>query len=150
MSLKKQKFLITLFALAAGLLLFATPLISQSAGLVPCGGINQQPCKLLDLFTLVALVTRWLIATAGVFAVYEFINHGFWLVVSMGNEEAITKHRNGLTQAVLGFILVLLAFVLVNTAVNFLFLGNALDTSKLDLTKPCTYFAASQSCVNGQ
>ena len=151
MPLKKQKFFIILFALTAGLFLAVTPLISQSAGLVPCGGINQQPCKLLDLFTLVATVTNWLIGLAGVFAVYEFINHGFWVVISMGNEEAIKKHRDGLTEAVLGFILVLLAFVLVNTVVNFIFLGNASsDKAKLDLTKPCTYFSASANCVNGQ
>jgi hypothetical protein len=149
MPLRKQKIILAIVTLSAALFLSTAPLVSQAAGLVPCGGPTEKPCTVLDVFTIIARVTNWLVAMAGIYAVYQFINHGFWLVISMGNEEAITKHRSGLMEAVLGFILVMIAFMLINTVVNFIFLGTAPQGSHLDLTSPCTYLNASASCVNG-
>ena len=43
MSLKKQKILLAVAILSAGLFLAAVPLISQAGGLVPCGGAAEKP-----------------------------------------------------------------------------------------------------------
>ena len=142
MLLKKQ-----IFILLSALILFA-PTAVQARGLVPCGGYEadgvtlERPCGVTDVFVLIARVTNFLIAMAGVFAVYELVGAGFWLIVSTGNEEAITKRKSQATSAVVGFVLVLMAYMFVNTVVNF-FLSRSLVTTnqacKLDLTNPLTY-----------
>lgn len=140
MSIKKQ-ILIFIFT---SLVLFA-PFGVHARGLVPCGGYKddaglerEAPCTVTDFFLLVATATNWLISLAGVYAVYQIVGAGFWMAVSAGNEESITKHKNALFQAVFGFVFVMAAFILVNTAVNYILLGG--DKSKrIDLTKPVCY-----------
>lgn len=149
MSLKKQKLFLAATAVVASLFFIAAPLISQGAGLVPCGGPTEKPCTVEDIFVLVARVTNWLVAMAGVYAVYKIIDHGFWLVISMGNEENITKHKSGLSEAVVGFVLVLIAFMLINTVVNVLLTRDiALKNNsncRLDLTNPLNYLIINQN-----
>lgn len=154
MSLKKQNFFTAIFIFLSVAALVAAPVrFSLAAGLVPCGGTGQNPCTVLDAFALVAIVTNWLIAMAGLYAVYKIVGHGFWLVVSMGNEENITTHKAGLTDAVLGFVLVMLSFMFINTVVNFLLTRDAAvhnnPNCKLDLTNPTAYLVINQNpCSN--
>jgi hypothetical protein len=98
---------------------------------------------------MVARVTNTLIGLAGIYAVYVIIGAGFWLVVTMGNEEKLTNYKKQISQAVVGFVLVLMAYMFVNTAVNYILLGGAgkkiqLENGKevecsLDLTDPLNY-----------
>ena len=135
--MKKQKFL-KIIVIAAFLTLPLTlPFFAQARGLVPCGGYNEKPCNVYDIFYLIARATNWLIMVAGVYAVYQIVNHGFWLVVTMGNEEAITKHRAGIEQAVVGMVMVFLAFVFVNTAVNLILMSKC----QIDLHNPLSYLS---------
>lgn len=118
--------------------LLAMPMLASAAGLVPCGGDNEKPCTVYDAFFGIGRVTNWLIMVAGVFAVYQIVNAGFWLIVTMGNEENITKYKKGISSAVIGFVLVMMAYLLVNTAVNYILtLGNA--NYRVDLTNPFGY-----------
>src|SRR6185369_8598116 len=88
------------------------PHFSHAAGLVPCGGPNgEKPCTFQDIFTLVARVTNWLISMAGLFAVYNIISAGFWMVADMGNEEALAGRKKWLTNSVVGFVMVMMAFM---------------------------------------
>ena len=143
MFISKQKIAQILIALV--LVFSFTPIAVQARGLVPCGGYQddagtkrEPPCTVLDFFVLVATVTNWLISLAGVYAVYQIIFAGFGLVYSTGNEENITKYKNAMFQAVFGFVFVMAAFILINTAVNYILLGG--DKSKMiDLTKPACY-----------
>lgn len=147
MRLSKQKFLLICSLFFVVFSFTAAPHPAQARGLVPCGGYNadgslEKPCTVLDVFVLIARVTNWLIAAAGLFAVYEMVNNGFWLVISMGNEEDITRRKNGLTSAVVGLVLVLMAFMLINTVVNLIIVGNLVKNDprcRLDLTNPTTY-----------
>ncbi|MDR3642337.1 MAG: hypothetical protein P4L74_01760 [Candidatus Doudnabacteria bacterium] len=154
MSAQKQKIFLGILALSAvSLFAVSMPHVTHAAGLVPCGGAAEKPCTVIDIFTLIAKVTNWLIAMAGVYAAYKIVDHGFWLVISMGNEEAITKHKSGISEAVVGFILVLIAFMLINTVVNVLLTrdislkNNA--NCRLDLTNPMNYLIIDQNpCSN--
>jgi len=150
MSLKKQKNFLAVAILSAGLFLAAVPLISQAGGLVPCGGAAEKPCTVLDIFTLVAKVTNWLIWAAAIYAVWKILEHGFGLIYTLGSEESITKHKEGITDAVVGFVLVMMAYIIINTVVNFILLGYSPAGAKINLQSPCTYLNASASCVNGQ
>ena len=141
--LKQKKLLFKIILFTA--LFFIIPYISQADGLVPCGGPSEKPCTVNDIFIIIARVTNWLISVAGIYLVYLIVNHGFWLIASMGNEEAITTRKKALSNAVVGFALVMFAFMFINTAVNFILgpgLFKRLDPDpkcNLDLTNPLTY-----------
>lgn len=141
----KRKFV--LWSVVLSVLIFSsTPLISHAAGLVPCGGAGEHPCGVQDIFYLIARVTNWLILVAGIYAVFQIISNAFWLVVSAGNEENITKHRQGVTSAIIGMFVVLGAYMFVNTAVNQILLSKC----KVDLGNPLNYVLSTKpaSCLN--
>ncbi len=130
--MKKQKIILILVIL--GLLVF--PLVQvHAAGLVPCGGDGESPCTITDFFVAVARVTNFLIAMAGAYAVYQIIFASFGMVVSQGNEEAITTKKSHLTSAVVGFVFVLMAYLFVNTAMNLILMSRC----KIDLKDPLNY-----------
>ena len=151
MRFQKQKILLFIALFVALFTFSAAPHPALAKGLVPCGGYNTastNPCTFKDIFVLIAQVTNWLVAMAGLYAVYEIINNGFWLVISMGNEEAITTRKNGLSNAVVGFVLVMFAFMLINTVVNVLLTRSIATTAnpqcRLNLTDPLTYLSINQ------
>lgn len=137
--------------------MLAVPFGASARGLVPCGGYNKdgtrEPvCDVKFTFTLVARATNWLIAMAGVLAVYEIARAALWLVISMGNEESITQNKSALSNAVVGFVLVLMAFLFVNTVVNFLLTRSLVSDNpscKLDLTDPLNYLTIKDTSKCG-
>jgi len=134
MAFKKQiKIAILVLALTSA------PFFANAAGLVPCGGTgtgpDAHPCTVLDAFYGVARVTNWLIMMAGVYAVYQFVNAGFWLVASSGDEEKITKYRKSLQSTIVGFFVVVAAYMFMNTAVNILLMSKC----KINFASPLTY-----------
>lgn len=146
----KQKIIFTSLVIIFTIAAFS-PLVVNAAGLVPCGGYNTdstRPCNVLDIFILVAKLTNFLIGISGVYAAYVIINNSFWMIMSMGNEEAITKTKEGMTNAVIGFVLVLMAYMLVNTVVNVLLTRNLATTKnpecKLNLGDPLTYLQINE------
>ena len=143
----KQK--IILLALSA--MLIAAPVTAEARGLVPCGGYradgSREPvCTVVDMFYLVARVTNWLIMISALYAVYAIVGNSFYLIVSQGNEEVISKRKAGLTNAVVGFILVLMAFLMVNTVVNLLLKSKC----TIDLRDPLTYLSVNPNYNNCQ
>jgi hypothetical protein len=148
--LKQKKLLLTAILLST--VFFSVPLYSQARGLVPCGGYKadgtrEAPCNLCDVFSIIALATNWLLSAAGIYAVFQIVNAGFWLVISMGNEENITKWKNAITSAVVGFVLVMIAFIIVNTVVNYLLLDGSAESYKIQLSNPFKYLnSTSKFC----
>src|ERR1700722_9680791 len=103
MRFQKQKILLACYLFLVLFTFSLAPRPTLAAGLVPCGGYSTastNPCTFKDIFVLIAQVTNWLVAVAALYAVYEIINNGFWLVMSMGNEESITKRKSGLSSAI--------------------------------------------------
>lgn len=138
--LKQNKHLIILI-----FILLVIPFFVYAKGLVPCGGDGEPRCGIEDIFVLIARATNWLIAMSGLYAVYKIIEHGFGLaVLSNGNEANITKHRNGIANAIVGMTMALMAFMVINTLVNLLLLrAGPTETNRkecqIDLTNPLTY-----------
>ena len=129
--------------------LITLPYIAGARGLVPCGGEGEVPCNIEHVFAILARVTNWLLMVAGVFASYKIIGGGFWLIVSMGNEESITTQKKTITNAVLGFIFTLMAFLFVNFSLNFFLRGvGGSDASKcrIDITDPITFLTTPDQC----
>jgi len=132
-------------------------MLAQARGLVPCGGYlddagtqREPPCDVRYMFILIATVTNWLISTAGIYAVYQIVGGGFFLVITMGNEENIAKHKKTITNAVIGFVFVMIAFIIVNTALNGILLGISKpdDPMRIDFTQPLCYLNPSaKDCI---
>lgn len=141
----KQKTNLALVAIVIAMTVF--PLAVSAAGLVPCGGIDEKPCTVEDAFVLLARVTNFLIAVAGVVSVYFIISSSFSLVVfSVGEEEKISQEKKALANAVVGFILAMMAYMIVATVVNYILLNGVFRESKplngdcqIDLSNPLKY-----------
>jgi hypothetical protein len=162
-TLKQKRTLFAGILLATLMFSAAAPFLASARGLVPCGGYTdatnttrEHPCGFLDLFSLVALVTDFLVSMAGVYAVYKIIDGGFGLIISTGNEEKITQRKGEITDAVVGLVLVFMAYMLINTVVNALLTRSLVVTSAnsqcaLDLKNPQTYLNptyAENKCSN--
>lgn len=72
-------------------------------------------CHLSDGFRLVTRVINYLIAFAGIFAVVKIVLSGFQMILAAGNEKHIAEAKSGITNALIGFGIVMVAFVLVNS-----------------------------------
>ncbi len=124
--------------------LLLLPALAAARGLVPCGNEGESPCTIVDIFTLIARVTNWLLMIAGIYAVYKVIGAGFFLVITMGNEEKIAQQKKALSNAVVGFVFAMMAFMFVNTAVNLLLRSKC----KINLSNPLKYLTDGPTCDN--
>jgi hypothetical protein len=93
-----------------------------SGGIVNCGNKGNvedknvsDACTVEDIFKFMGRLAAILIALAGVVAVFFIVKSGLQMVLAAGDVGAITKARKGLTNAVIGFVLVMIAFLTVNT-----------------------------------
>ncbi len=129
------------------LLFFVFPHISFSAGLVQCGGPGEAVCKVSDLFIIIARLTTWLIRLAGVYAIYKIVGAGFNLVTALGEEEKITKAKEGISNAVVGFVLVMMAYMFVSFMLNF-FMLRGVPSCKIDISKPLNYLTVDENYYN--
>lgn len=116
----KQKIKI-LAAVFSVLVLISAPSVSH-ATLTVCGGNeagayssnNPTACHLSDIFKLVAKMTNVLIDLAGVYAVVLMVWAGAKMVINSGNPSEAAKSKKNVSDAIKGFVLVMLAFIIVN------------------------------------
>ena len=102
--------------------MLAAPLATQAFSLVPCGSSEYpEPCQFRHLIILIIRLTNYLISTAAIVAMYHILLSGFNLITALGDPEKIKKNKLGITHAVVGFAIVILAFVFVNLLVNGIF-----------------------------
>lgn len=136
----KDFFVKTLLAFSVITTLFSFTLMPSFAlaqGLVPCGngeysydasvqgatppansGPTDQLCKVSDLFRVVVIVTNFLIGFAGLVAVVMIVKAGLSMVTSAGNPTAYGAAKKSMFNAVIGFALTFLAFLLVNALLS--------------------------------
>ena len=68
---------------------------------------------------LIALIIRYLLTISGAIAVVFVIIGGFWYITSAGNAEQAEKGQKTLTNAIIGVVVVILSYVIINVVVNF-------------------------------
>ncbi|MFH2105604.1 MAG: pilin [Parcubacteria group bacterium] len=78
-----------------------------------CLGCGE--CSQCDIFQVIISITSFVFSLAGALAVFFMVNAGFSFAMARGNQEAITKAKGALSAAVIGVIIVLIAWALVNT-----------------------------------
>lgn len=129
MKQKTKLFLITLAFFAA----FA---FWAKAAIVTCGGPSQPECQIIDIVYTVQRIINFLLAWAWLVTIFFILWSGWDMINSGGNQEAVTKAKAGLTQAIIGFFLVMASYLLINLIVGILTgsgdpragaLGNILD-----------------------
>ena len=74
-------------------------------------GLN---CNTTDANALIKNVINWLLGIAFGIAVLFLIIGGFWYMTSAGNEETAEKGKNTAINAIIGIVIILLSYVIVN------------------------------------
>ena len=96
----------------AGLFLYPTLLLAQDTGLIPCSGVDCQACHLVELGQN---ILKWLITIMISVIGVIFAIAGMLLVTSGANEGNITKAKSMMTNAIIGLIILLAAWLIVDT-----------------------------------
>jgi hypothetical protein len=117
-----KKVRIIFFSFLLAILFFAN--VSQAA-LVTCGGHNddgtvQPACTIPDLIKTVLNIINFLLSWAWLVAVIFIVWAGWGMIGAGGNEEEVTKAKATLSNAIIGFFIIMASFVLVNWAVSLL------------------------------
>ena len=96
--------------------LLLSPLIvfGQEGGLVPCG-TGDNMCDTDDFMKLIDNLVNFLFTFLSIIAVIVLVVVGFRMVTSRGNEEEWKKAKSMFANVVIGIILVLAAWVIVDT-----------------------------------
>ncbi len=98
------------------LILFVLPLITHSAGLVPCGGPGEEECTLCHLLDMIENIINFLFQNVFVYIIIGMIFYGGFLwMFSGGREENIKKGQRLMMNAIIGFVIALCAFIIVHT-----------------------------------
>lgn len=110
----------SLLILVAVIAIFLSPMMASARGLVPCGGEGEPRCDLCYLVVgfrnLVDFFLRLLVwvALAGVAI------SGLMYVISAGSEKMITQSKGFLKASLIGFVVVLTAWLMVNVTMRVL------------------------------
>jgi hypothetical protein len=76
------------------------------------GSLNQGPVG------FIAFIIRILLYLAGMIAVLFVIIGGYQYITSSGNEEQAEKGRKTLVNAIIGIVIIVLSYVIINVIVN--------------------------------
>lgn len=90
--------------------------------LFPGGGITGAQ-TLTGPGGLIANIIVLMLSLAGIVAVLYVIIGGFWYITAAGNEEQAEKGKNTLLNAVIGIVVIVLSYVIINVVSNFIAYG---------------------------
>ena len=126
-TLTKSKILPILLAVST-LALLAVPFMVSAQVIVPA---TQPPGFAQNFFgcgdgttttvtCVISGVIQFLLAIVFIFAVVFLVIGGFRYIVSQGNEEGVEKAKVTITNAIIGIVIVLLAWIILRVVVNVL------------------------------
>ncbi len=107
---------IILFSVLA--LFFIIPIsvgADEAQGLVTCSGPD---CNFCTFFAMVNGVIAWIISIMTLVAVFVLVFAGFRLVTSGGDPGALQKAKEMITNVLIGFVIMLAAWVIVDTIIK--------------------------------
>jgi soluble lytic murein transglycosylase-like protein len=102
-----------LYAIIIGILI-VFPIWVYSAGLVPCGGYDEEPCQTCHVVELISNVVNWLIVILGFLAALVIIYAGARLVTSSGNTSEVQKAKSIFSNFIIGYVIVLAAWLIID------------------------------------
>lgn len=102
-------------------LIIAVPAIVSAQGIdlpkPPCP--PGLPCSDPGATGFIGNIINWLLSIAFGVAVLFLIIGGFWYITSAGNEENAEKGKKTVINAIIGLIIIILSYVIVNVVVGF-------------------------------
>jgi amino acid transporter len=84
----------------------------------PCDPASGLRCNETSLPQIFRTIINWALGIAFGIAVIFLIIGGFRYITSAGNEEAATKGRNSVIHALIGIVIIILSYVIVNVVAN--------------------------------
>lgn len=112
---KKGKFLL-IMVFFFFLFLAVSPLSAGAAGIVPCGGTSEPKCSLCHLIIGIDNIIDFGFKILIGVALLGIMVAGIMYIVSTGNDQAMGKAKEMLKQILTGFVIVIGAWLLINTA----------------------------------
>ena len=110
-----------MFILSVSLLPFSA---FADKGLVTCDGVSIV-CNACTFISMVNGLVQWLFTILALLAVMMMVYAGFKLVVSQGNSHAWGEAKGMLTNVIVGFVIVLSAWLIVDTLIKMLASSNS-------------------------
>lgn len=109
--------------------LLSFPVLTLAAGIVPCNpkienGVLVDQCGFCEVGKLVKSSFDWFVLLAGIFVVIAIMLAGIWMVVSVGNVSAKNGARKIISSALIGYAMLLGAWMIVDTFLKFLVPGS--------------------------
>lgn len=138
--LKLKSKLNALILVAVMLILVVQPYAAQAQGIVNCGtrgsgydanGQPVTPCTFKHFFELIYFVVNTLISMAGLVAIFFIVWGGAQMLLSAGNMDKVQEAKRTIWNAILGLVLVLMAYLIVSFVVSLIMpgaSGNPLQT----------------------
>ena len=117
---KKINFLKVAEVLVAVSLAFAPVLAAHGAfNNVGCDTSSGLNCSnITNVNGLIKVVINWMLGIAFGIAVLFLIIGGFWYVTSAGNEETAEKGKGTVINAIIGIVIIILSYVIINVVSN--------------------------------
>lgn len=81
----------------------------------PGTGLN---CQSTSINGLIKTVINWLLGIAFGIAVLFLIIGGFWYITSAGNEETAEKGKGTAINAIIGIVIIVMAYVIINVVAS--------------------------------
>lgn len=114
---KKVDYLkVTQVVLATALIL--APLAAYALPGINCSDLNGVNCQATSVNGLIKTVINWLLGIAFGVAVLFLIIGGFWYITSAGNEETAEKGKGTAINAIIGIVIIILSYVIINVVSN--------------------------------
>lgn len=110
---KKINFLKVAELVVVTALIFA-PLVTLALPQVECTSLNGLNCQTTSINGLIRIVINWLLGIAFGVAVLFLIIGGFWYITSAGNEETAEKGKGTAINAIIGIVIIILSYVIIN------------------------------------
>lgn len=81
-----------------------------------------------SLAELILRVLKYLLILSGMIAVVAMVIGGFWYITAGGNEEQAEKGQKAITNAIIGLVVVILAYAIINIVTETLTTDNLVQT----------------------
>lgn len=149
---KKLKIVfLTIFILGLSLALASPVLAASWIGfeLIPTGctkpGTTIESCGLTQVFEMIVNFSKLILALSGSAALLMFMYGGVLWIIAAGNQERIQKGKTALAAAALGLVIILSAWLIINTTICALTSGDVgCDQGKIFGSFPWFYSPETQ------